>query len=74
MRPATKTASLASLAAIMDRHGLTQRDVSSGADLALSIVNDLVNKRRNPTTATVNRLLAFLRKYEPRVAYEDLFE
>jgi hypothetical protein len=27
----------------------------------------------SPTTGTVNKLLAFLKKYEPKVTYEDLF-
>lgn len=57
----------------MERHALTQRAVADGTGLAVSAVNDLVNERRNPTTVTVNRLLAFLRRYEPNLVYEDLF-
>jgi transcriptional regulator with XRE-family HTH domain len=62
-----------SISGIMERHGLTQRDVADGTGLALSAVNDLVNEKRQPTTGTVNKMLGFLRKYEPKLTYEDLF-
>jgi hypothetical protein len=57
----------------MDKHDLDQRDVANGTGLSLSVVNAIVNERTKPTTGTVNKILAFLRKYEPKVTYEDLF-
>lgn len=61
------------VASILGKHCLTQQQVAEGARLSLSQVNDLVHTRRNPTTTTVNRLLGYLRQYEPRLRYEDLF-
>lgn len=58
---------------ILRKHSLTQRDVASGTGLALSAVNDIVNEKRCPTTATVNRLLEYLRRFEPALTYEELF-
>jgi plasmid maintenance system antidote protein VapI len=72
MRTATQARAF-TLAGIMEKHDLDQRALARGTGLSLSVVNSLVNERTSPTTGTVNRLLAFLRKYEPRVTYEDLF-
>jgi transcriptional regulator with XRE-family HTH domain len=61
------------IAEILKRHNLTQRDVVKGTGLALSAVNDIVNERRHPTTVTVNKILAYIRRYEPAATYEELF-
>lgn len=58
---------------LLDKHDLSQRTVAQGTGVPLSSVNDIVNRKRQPTTGTVNKLLHFLRKYEPRVSYEELF-
>jgi transcriptional regulator with XRE-family HTH domain len=69
----TATARRMTMASIIQKHGLTQRDVADGTGIALSAVSDIVNDKRKPTTGTVNRLLGYLRKYEPKLSYEDLF-
>ena len=59
--------------AILQKHGLTQRDVASGAGVTLSSVSDIVNGKRCPRTDTVNRLLAYLRRFEPALTYEQVW-
>jgi transcriptional regulator with XRE-family HTH domain len=63
----------APLAALLEKHRLSQRDVAQGTGLAVSAVSDIVNGKRAPVTSSVNKLLVFIRRYEPRVSYEDLF-
>ncbi len=63
----------APLAAILEKHRLSQRDVAAETGLAVSAVSDIVNGKRAPVTSTVNKILAFVRRYEPRVSYEELF-
>ena len=62
-----------SLGDLLKRHGLTQRDMADGTGLAVSAVCDIVNGKRQPTTGTVNRVLAYARRFEPATTYEDLF-
>lgn len=73
MRAAVAKTSHAPLATLMEKHGLSQRDVADGARIAVSAVSEIMNEKRGPTTGTVNKLLTFLRKYEPKLTYEDLF-
>lgn len=61
------------LATILERHDLSQRNVADATGLAISAVSDIVNGKRSPTTTTVNRLLRYLRRYEPSLTYEALF-
>jgi transcriptional regulator with XRE-family HTH domain len=61
------------LGALLERHSLSQRAVATGTGLAMSAVSDIVNGKRAPVTSSVNKLLAFVRRYEPRVSYEELF-
>jgi transcriptional regulator with XRE-family HTH domain len=62
-----------SLLDLLRRHNLTQRDMAEGTGLAVSAVCDIVNGKRQPTTGTVNRVLAFARRYEPETTYEEVF-
>lgn len=65
------------IAGVLEKHGLTHRDVAAGTGIALSAVSDILNNKRSPRTDTVNRLLSFLRRYEkgttPGQLYERLF-
>lgn len=58
---------------VMRRHNLTQKDLARSSQVPLSTLNDVIRGRRNPTTVTVNKLLACLRRYEPAIRYEDVF-
>lgn len=61
------------LGALLEKHRLTQQELAAATGLAGSAVSDIANGKRCPTTATVNKILAFVRRYEPKVSYEDLF-
>lgn len=58
---------------VLAKHDLTIRAFAAGAGITPSSASDVVNGKRCPTTGTVNRILAFVRRYERRVSYEDLF-
>lgn len=57
----------------LDSHGLSQTDLAVGSGLAVSQVNGIVRGHTRPRVDTVNRLLAYLRKIDPAVTYDDLF-
>lgn len=64
------------LAGVLEKHGLTHRDVAAGTGVALSAVSDILNGKRSPRTDTVNKLIVFLRRYEkvkPGRIYERYF-
>jgi predicted transcriptional regulator len=62
-----------SLPAILDRHGLTQLQVSQESGIPISTINGVFHGTRQPRTDTVNRLLAYLRRYEPALTYEQVW-
>lgn len=59
--------------AFLDKHSLTQREVSEGSGIPLSAVNAIIRGHRSPRTETVNKLLAFCRSLDPSITYEQLF-
>lgn len=56
-----------------EQHGLTQLRCAAETGLPLSTVNQVARGKRAATTGTVNRILAWARRYEPAVSYEQLF-
>lgn len=58
---------------LIQRHQLTQVAIAAETGLQQSAISDIVAGKRRPRTDTVNRILAFARRYEPSVTYEDLF-
>lgn len=59
---------------LLEREGISQRDVANGSGIALSAVNDIVNGKRSPTTGTVDAILSFLRtRIRRRITYEEVF-
>ena len=57
----------------LKEHGLTQREVAEATGLPMTTVNDVVNGRRSPRTATVDKLLAFARRHDKTASYDALF-
>jgi transcriptional regulator with XRE-family HTH domain len=58
---------------LMERHGLTQRVLSEGTALSLSNINSIVRGHRQPRADTVTTLLAYFRKFEPEITFDDLW-
>lgn len=61
------------VAAVLERHGLSQNQAARLSGIPLPTLNDIVARRREPRRDTINRLLAFLRTLEPSITYEDVF-
>jgi predicted transcriptional regulator len=61
------------LSEIFRRHGLSHKVAAEQSGVPLATLHDVARGKRSPRTDTVNKILAFVRRYEPRVSYEDLF-
>jgi predicted transcriptional regulator len=62
-----------SLSEILRRHGLSHKLAAEQSGVPLATLHDVSRGKRSPRTETVNKILAFVRRYEPRVSYEELF-
>lgn len=57
----------------LGRHEVTQKRAAAEADLPIQTMNEIANGKRQARTATVNKILAWARRYEPSITYEQLF-
>lgn len=61
------------LSDLLSRHGLSQKAAAAEAGVPLATFSDVVGGRRSPTTHTVNKILAWARRYDSGATYEQLF-
>lgn len=61
------------LSELLQKHHLTQAQAAIEAGLPGSRVSQIVRGAAEPRRPTINRILAFARRYEPTITYEDLF-
>jgi transcriptional regulator with XRE-family HTH domain len=58
----------------LDRIGLTQGDLASAMGVDPSTISNKLAGRRSWSREEINAALAFLRKFEPGLSYEQLFD
>lgn len=68
-----RTEALPGLRKFLADHDLTQRALAAGAGLHEGNVSYILSGRHLPKMATVERILGFARRYDPKVTFEDLF-
>jgi len=58
----------------LERHpDLDQATLAAKIGTSQGYLSQLASRKRRPSLAMVNRVLAVLRRYEPDLSYEDLF-
>ncbi len=61
------------LRAFLARNGLTQRNLADAAGVTDGAVSQVLCGRHCLRKQTIDKVLAFARKFEPSVTYEQLF-
>lgn len=52
---------------------MTQKRAAAEAAVPIQTLNEVANGRRQARAGTINKILAWARRYEPGVTYEELF-
>ncbi len=64
---------MADLKALLAKHKIDQWEVAGACGVSQPTISRWCSGARTPKGQEVLALLAFLRRFEPRLAYEDLF-